>query len=315
MPRPLILLLSMLEEYAHQGFYWLLNMSISGTLAGAIVWLIGRWPRLPRRIAHGLWLIPALRLTLPFSFGSAFSLARLLPERAVTYVPLLETRELTMTNAIQYAVSYNPIAYRDARITVVLTLAFLAWLAVLLGLLSCLLAAHLASRRGLRAARLLQKGVYCAPDVSGPMVCGVLRPRILIPEALADSDLTHILAHERAHIRRLDNLWRTLAILIACIHWFNPAVWLMLRAFLREAEAACDESVVSRLDAQGRSAYARALVDAAETRAALASPLGGGRLRSRVSRILTYRRLTLASALGFLALAAALAWALLSNPL
>ena len=89
----------------------------------------------------------------------------------------------------------------------------------------------------------------------------------------------------------------------------------MLRAFLREAEAACDESVVSRLDAQGRSAYACALVDAAETRAALASPLGGGRLRSRVSRILTYRRLTLASALGFLALAAALAWALLSNPL
>ena len=37
MPRPLILLLAMLEEYAHQGFYWLLNMSISGTLAGAIV--------------------------------------------------------------------------------------------------------------------------------------------------------------------------------------------------------------------------------------------------------------------------------------
>lgn len=315
MPRPLILLLAMLEEYAHQGFYWLLNMSISGTIIGLIVWLACRWPRLPRRIAHGLWLIPALRLTLPFSFGSAFSLARLLPERAVTYVPLLETRELTMTNAIQYAVSYNPIAYRDARITVVLTLAFLAWLAVLLGLLSCLLAAHLASRRGLRAARQLQKGVYCSPNVTGPMVCGVFRPRILIPEAMADGDLTHILAHERAHIRRLDNLWRILAILIACVHWFNPAVWLMLRAFLREAEAACDESVVSRLDAQGRIAYARTLVDAAETRAALSSPLGGGRLRSRVSRILTYRRLTLASALIFLVLAAALAWALLSNPL
>ena len=315
MPRPLILLLAMLEEYAHQGFYWLLNMSISGTLAGAIVWLIGRWPLLPRRIAHGLWAIPALRLTLPFSFGSAFSLARLLPEKSVTYVPLLETRELTMTNMMQYAVRYNPISYRDARLTAALTYAFLAWLLVLLGLLVCLLAAHLSSRRGLRAARLLQRGVYCAPDVSGPMVCGVLRPRILIPEALADSDLTHILAHERAHIRRLDNLWRALAILIACVHWFNPCVWLMLRAFLREAEAACDESVVSRLDAGGRSAYARTLVDAAEIRAALASPLGGGRLRSRVSRILTYRRLTLASVLGFLALAAALAWALLSNPL
>lgn len=315
MPRPLILLLAMLEEYAHQGFYWLLNMSISGTLAGAIVWLIGRWPLLPRRIAHGLWAIPALRLTLPFSFGSAFSLARLLPEKSVTYVPLLETRELTMTNMMQYAVSYNPISYRDARLTAVLIYAFLAWLLVLLGLLVCLLAAHLSSRRSLRAARLLQRGVYCAPDVSGPMVCGVLRPRILIPEALADSDLTHILAHERAHIRRLDNLWRALAILIACVHWFTPAVWVMLRAFLQEAEAACDESVVSRLDAGGRSAYARTLVDAAEIRAALASPLGSGRLRSRVSRILTYRRLTLASVLGFLALAAALAWALLSNPL
>ena len=315
MPRVPDILQALTEAQAHQGFYWLLNMSISGTIIGLFVWLAGRWPRLPRRIAHVLWLIPALRLTLPFSFGSAFSLARLLPESAVTYVPLPETRELTMTNVMQYAVSYNPIAYRDARITVVLTLAFLVWFAVLLGLLSCLLAAHLASRRGLRAARQLQKGVYCSPNVTGPMVFGVFRPRILIPEAMADGDLTHILAHERAHIRRLDNLWRILAILIACVHWFNPAVWLMLRAFLREAEAACDESVVSRLDAQGRIAYARTLVDAAETRAALSSPLGGGRLRSRVSRILTYRRLTLASALIFLVLAAALAWALLSNPL
>ena len=91
MPRPLFILLALLEDCSHQAFYWLLNMSISGTVVGLVVWLLGRWSRLPRRIAHGLWLIPALRLLLPFSFGSAFSLARLLPEKAVTYVPLLDT--------------------------------------------------------------------------------------------------------------------------------------------------------------------------------------------------------------------------------
>ena len=84
MRRPLILLLSMLEEYAHQGFYWLLNMSISGTLAGAIVWLIGRWPRLPRRIAHGLWLIPAPRPTRRFYVRRAWRVGRPLRARAVT---------------------------------------------------------------------------------------------------------------------------------------------------------------------------------------------------------------------------------------
>lgn len=314
MPRPLFILLALLEDCCHQAFYWLLNMSISGTVVGLVVWLLGRWSRLPRRIAHGLWLIPALRLLLPFSFGSAFSLARLLPEKAVTYVPLLETRALTMTNSVQYAVSYTPFAYRDERLTAVMTFAFLIWLAVLLALLTGLAIVHHASRRDLRSARELHDGVFVSACVGSPLVCGIFRPRILLPEDLAEEDLPHILTHERAHIRRLDNFWRLLAILIACLHWFNPAVWLMLRAFLREAEASCDESVISRLDGPERIAYATTLVNAAESRSALASPLGGGQLRTRIRRVLSYRRLTVLSAAAFLVLAAALAWALLTNP-
>lgn len=310
MPRPLLFWWA---EESHQVIYWLLNMSIFGTLAGLIVWLISRWKRLPRRIAHALWIVPAVRLLIPFALGSVFSLASFLPGNAVTYVPLLNREPLTMSNSVQFAVSYSPISYRDERITIVLAIAWVIWALVLLALLIFLLISHRLNRRDVKYARPLSGNVYLSDRVKGPAVYGVFRPRILIPAGMEGADLTPILAHEHAHIRRLDNLWRMLAVLICCIHWFNPFAWWMLRAFLRETELACDESVVSRLDDAGRRAYAHALVDAAEARLPLASAFGGASLKPRIARIVSFRQVTGMSLAAFLLLAAALAWALLTN--
>lgn len=88
-------------------------------------------------------------------------------------------------------------------------------------------------------------------------------------EALAP-ELGFVLAHERAHLRRRDHIWKPLGWLLLSVHWFNPLVWLAYALFCRDVEYACDESVVGGLDADGRRAYARALLECSSPRRAAA---------------------------------------------
>ena len=116
--------------------------------------------------------------------------------------------------------------------------------------------------------------VATSPSISSPMALGILRPIIVFPadlvEKLRTDELTLILMHELAHVRRWDNLTRLLHRLVSAVLFFHPAVWLCGRMLRREAEQACDDLVVC---ATGRSeTYARSLAHVAE-RAIHSNPL------------------------------------------
>ncbi|PTT87675.1 hypothetical protein DBR42_11220, partial [Pelomonas sp. HMWF004] len=55
-----------------------------------------------------------------------------------------------------------------------------------------------------------------------------------------------IVAHEAAHARRLDNLARLLATVLAALAWFNPLAWVALAALRHDQELACDAAVMRR---------------------------------------------------------------------
>ena len=116
--------------------------------------------------------------------------------------------------------------------------------------------------------------VATSPTISSPMALGILKPIIVFPadlvEKLRTDELTLILMHELAHVRRWDNLTLLLQRLVSAVLFFHPAVWLCGRMLRREAEQACDDLVVC---ATGRSeAYAHSLAHVAE-RAAHLNPL------------------------------------------
>ena len=69
-----------------------------------------------------------------------------------------------------------------------------------------------------------------------------------------------MLAHEQAHLRRLDNLWKLAGYLLVCVYWFHPLVWVAYSLFCRDIELACDESVIKEYDAHGRRMYSEALL-------------------------------------------------------
>lgn len=67
------------------------------------------------------------------------------------------------------------------------------------------------------------------------------------------------------HIRRADNLWRVLVLLIVSAHWFNPLCWVFLRLFLTDIELSCDECVLLKLGDNHSKEYALSLLESKQS--------------------------------------------------
>lgn len=74
--------------------------------------------------------------------------------------------------------------------------------------------------------------------------------------------LWFILRHELTHFRRRDIGYKLLLLCAALVHWFNPLVWIMLRAAEGDMERACDDDVVKGLSREQRGRYGQTIVDA-----------------------------------------------------
>lgn len=97
-----------------------------------------------------------------------------------------------------------------------------------------------------------------------PGVCRVWRPLLVMPEEmprhLTAEELETLFLHELIHVRRWDNLTAHLQMLLCCLFWFHPLVWLLDRRLLAEREEACDEGVLEVTG--GAEPYIRSLLKA-----------------------------------------------------
>jgi beta-lactamase regulating signal transducer with metallopeptidase domain len=100
---------------------------------------------------------------------------------------------------------------------------------------------------------------------AGPGVMGGLWPRLVLPADFATrftaDERRMILAHERAHLARLDAQAMALVATIRCLCWFNPLVHLAAALVREDQEYACDETVLAQGAATPRG-YAEALLRA-----------------------------------------------------
>ena len=125
------------------------------------------------------------------------------------------------------------------------------------------LLAGLARRLGLRwHVRLV-----VTQGAVGPAVLGLLRPIVLLPQAVTDGksadEIELVLAHELIHVRRGDLWFALLRSLVLSVWWFHPLVWWAARQASREAERCCDEAVLAELRCTP-ARYARCLLDILE---------------------------------------------------
>lgn len=294
-------------------FYWVLNMSVLAAVCALPLLAIQRIRAIPRRLTWVLWWIPVLRMLVPVSLSSRFSILSLLGGHIVKTVPVHSGGFVSMANAFRQVTGYFPLNFSTPFLERVFTIAGVVWLGGVALLVLSFTVIYALTMRSARRAQHYRENLYLSQAVKEPGVYGIVRPRILLPACWAEEELTFLLAHENAHIRRRDNLWRLVALLAAAVHWFNPLAWLTLREFLTQMELACDEQVLATLGQEQKKAYAASLLSAQEQKNLFSSAFGGGKLQQRVVRILSYRSISVASIAAFAVFAGVLAFALLTN--
>ena len=140
---------------------------------------------------------------------------------------------------------------------------------------------------GHRRPRLL-----ATPRVDGPLSWGRPPGTVMIhPDSLArPADADAVLAHEIAHIRRLDWAFLALSRLALALFWFNPLMWRLHATLIDRSEEAADAMAIARIDPR---AYAHTLVSLAArlTPAAATGMTGPARsLSQRINVIMTSPR-------------------------
>ena len=243
----------------------LLSASLWGTaLALAVALLCRLFPKLPAALRFWLWwavpaklllglvvpvslaVLPASRDVVAFSQGVvplskhvvSHSKSVVLPSQSV--VPLFKS----IVPLSKHVVSRSP--------SVVVPSACIFLLFWLVGAGITLVRAVSGPAKVYAALRAYSSAGRCNPQAGrsrpdvrevpgvGPLVLGLVRPVIVLPTGLSDSEKRLALAHEEAHLARRDP-WLALVPLAArVIFWFLPTGYLVEKALATAREEACD---------------------------------------------------------------------------
>lgn len=262
------------------------NMSITASyviLAVILARLLLR--HAPKKYSYWLWGAVGFRLLIPYSLPSLLSIFNLgwfdfsraiqLDGRALSYVPqnIGMAAQPQVTVGIPYANSFinqslppaTPYASMNPMQGNMILFSFV-WTLVMGTLLLYAILRYFTVLYQLRTAVLLGNNIYESDRVGSPFVFGLLRPRIYLPFGLSDTQKAPIIAHERFHLHRGDHLIKALAYALACIHWFNPLVWLAFSLMCMDMELSCDEQVLKAAGIDDKKAYGFSLLSFAANR-------------------------------------------------
>lgn len=278
-------------------FLKLLNMSIAASwIVLAVVVLRLLFKNTPKWITCLLWGILALRLLLPFTLESIFSL---IPSSEVIPLNIAQSQTPAIYSGISVVNSaVNPLFTGallpgNGVLERILQIALVVWLVGIVLLVGYVTITYFHLHRKVRASILLRDNIYICDAIDTPFILGIIHPRIYIPSGMDEEQLQHVLAHENAHLKRKDHLWKPLGFLLLTLYWFNPLLWLSYNLLCRDIEKACDEKVIAEMDAAGKKGYSAALLACSVHRRNMwACPLAFGEvgIKTRIKGVLSFQK-------------------------
>ncbi len=260
----------------------LLQMSFSGAVFITAVVMIraAAINKLPKKTFLVLWELVMLRLLIPFSIPSMFSIYTLvthsissttLPETEAGFnFPAIQGQFVTTRGMEQPATDIASSVFVWCIVWcagMILSALFFAvsYLRCLIEFRTALPVRNHDIEKWLEEHPLKRPiSVRQSDRISAPLTYGVFRPVILMPKQMDwknETQLQYVLSHEYVHIYRYDTVTKLIATLALCIHWFNPFVWVMYVLFNRDIELACDESVIRQFGEKSKSAYSLMLIN------------------------------------------------------
>lgn len=285
-------------------FTRIFNMSVSAGYIVLVVLLLRlALKKAPKWVTLLLWGIVGIRLVCPVTFESVWSLipsvGQIPPiaagDQYAPFAPYYSEISAVNTMIIQRNPDFfvRPLGDRLEQMQRLMPIAAAVWLTGVAALAAYSIFSCRKLRSGLSTAVRCQQNVYQSENVRAAFVFGLLKPKIYLPFDMDAENMTHVIAHEKAHIRRLDHLWKPLGFAALAVHWFNPLIWLGYVLFCRDIEFACDEKVIKYLERDAVADYSQALLSCSGDRFAIsACPLAFGEIgvKKRIKSVLNYRK-------------------------
>ena len=311
-------------------FLKLLNMSITASwIILAVLGIRLLFRRIPKWISCLLWGVVAIRLIFPFSIESAFSLqlsaepirtSTMVEGELIPYVPSVDSNIGVVENTVNPLLA-EAFAYQEtesvAPLQVFIGIAGSVWLSGMVVLLIFALVSMIKLRLRVREAVRYKENIYICDAVKSPFILGIIKPRIYLSSALSEEEMDYIIAHERAHLKRKDHLWKPFGYLLLCIYWFNPLCWIAYIMLCKDIELACDEKVIKDMSFGDKKEYSRVLLFCATQRhLVMACPLAFGEVgvKERVKTVLNYKKPTFWITIAAIVVCAIVAICFLTNP-
>ena len=311
-------------------FLKLLNMSITASwLILAVLGIRLLFRKIPKWITCLLWGVVAIRLIFPLSIESAFSLqlsaepirtSTMVEGELIPYVPSVDSNIGVVENTVNPLLA-EAFAYQEtesvAPLQVFIGIAGSVWLSGMVVLLIFALVSMIKLRLRVREAVRYKENIYICDAVKSPFILGIIKPRIYLSSALSEEEMDYIIAHERAHLKRKDHLWKPFGYLLLCIYWFNPLCWIAYIMLCKDIELACDEKVIKDMSFGDKKEYSRVLLFCATQRhLVMACPLAFGEVgvKERVKTVLNYKKPTFWITIAAIVVCAIVAICFLTNP-
>ena len=203
----------------------------------------------------------------------------------------------------------------------------MVWLAGMLGFLGYHAYSYLRMRNRIHrpdsGVRQVEPGICEIDGGHLSFVMGLVHPVIYLSSGLDPESRNVVLCHERVHLQRRDYLFKPAALVICCVHWFNPLVWLAFYLMNMDCEMSCDEKVVKLLGEESKKIYSYTLLEEASggewkryrggSICALLS-FGEDHVKNRIRHVLDYRKPPFWVMIGAAAVIVVLVVCLCSNP-
>lgn len=282
-------------------FLKLLNVSMTASyLVLAVILIRLLFKKAPKWANCLLWGVVALRLVFLFNIESIFSLipnAQPIPQDILfSKAPAVDTGVAALDQVINPILAATSTPALSDSITPLQVATFVAtwiWIAGMAIMAVYALVSYVRIRWQVRESARLCDNVWVSDRIDSPFILGLLRPRIYLPHDLSEADAQYVLQHEKAHLKRLDHIWKPLGFALLTVYWFNPLLWVAYILLCRDIEMACDEKVLRQMGAGSKKPYAEALINCSVPRKSIAAcPLafGEGDVKKRIRSILNYKK-------------------------
>lgn len=239
-----------------ESFSSYLNLVIISTVFVGVMLILRLFlKRVPKMVNMLLWSLVALRLMCPFVVTSSVGVV---PEKVVDTA--------VIESGLSTPVSSDTILYSspsEDSSSACTKIAFSIWFFGSCLMLALGVKSYICLREKTSVRIRQEDNVYICDDIDTGFVLGVIKPIVLIPSTIDSRFVSHVIRHEKMHIKHKDHIWKILSYILLSLNWYNPLVWIAFISFSHDIELFCDEAVTRDYSNDARAEYAYALLSLA----------------------------------------------------